>query len=193
MTLQSQSERSPPGLDLLCSTPTKLERRQHALLLWCKSSLMTSKLQFVTETLKFPSIVGPPLRVRANSYILISLSLLLLPLMSPPIPFRANSKLICKSQRQRNWCLIFELGNRIMWVMRKGWRKNYREGERQKRRQLDIKNELLCLFLSPYIQFVTILHFLLWKVQTRNSMTFKWKNCNILETFTFLLCKRLLH
>lgn len=120
---------------------------QRTLLLWCKSSLMTSKRQFVTETLKFPSIVGPPLRVRANSYILISLSLLLLPLMSPPIPFRANSKLICKSQRQRNWCLIFELGNRIMWVMRKGWKKDYRQGERQKRRQLDIKYELLCRFL----------------------------------------------
>lgn len=105
------------------------------MLLWCKSSLMTLKHPNLShwKSLKFPSIVSLPLRVRANSNILISLSLLRLPLLSPPISSRANSKLICNSQWQRNWCLILVLGNRIMWVMREGGQK--KETERQKKRE----------------------------------------------------------
>lgn len=87
-------------------------------------------LQFVTETLSnFPSIVSLPLQGRSNSNILIIFSLLLLPLPSPPISSRANSKLICNSHWQRNRCLILVLGNRIIQVMREWWKK-IRQGEK---------------------------------------------------------------
>lgn len=63
---------------------------------------------------------------------LISLFFLRLPLLSPPIFSRANSKLICNSQWQSNWCLIFELGNRIMrqWEM-EGRKKRQRGRKRE--------------------------------------------------------------
>lgn len=106
------------------------------MLLWCKSSLMTLKHPNLShwKSIKFPSIVSLPLWVRANSNILISLSLLRLPLLSPPISSRANSKLICNSQWQRNWCLILVLGNGIMWVMREEGQKKEREGGKKRQR-----------------------------------------------------------
>lgn len=71
---------------------------------------------------------------------LISLSVHRLPLLSPPISSRANSKLICNSQWWRNWCLILVLGNRIMWVIRE-WGKR----EAEKDGHFGMKNWLLCL------------------------------------------------
>lgn len=67
---------------------------------------------------RFPRVACFPLWARTNSNILVSLSLHHLPLLSPPISSRANSKLICNSQWQRNWCLILALGNGIMWEIR---------------------------------------------------------------------------
>lgn len=83
-----------PGWSLRCKTPAALERSQHSMLPWCKSSLMTLKRPNLSVKVSqiSPCIVSLPLRTRANSNMLISLSLLLLPLLSPPISSRANSK-----------------------------------------------------------------------------------------------------
>lgn len=95
----------------------------------------------------FPSIVSLPLRERANSDILIILSLLL-PLPSPPISSRANSKLICNSHWRRNWCLILVLGNRIIQLMREWWKKIRGRERGRKKGQFYMKNYFVLLLFS---------------------------------------------
>ena len=83
------------------------------------------------ELFPFPRRARGLIQTYSSAYLLLRL-----PLLSPPISSRANSELICNSRRRRNWCLILALGNRIMWVMREGRKKERkREGERQEKKR----------------------------------------------------------
>lgn len=124
----------------LLETRSTLERSQHSTLALMQIIIHDIPI-CIWKSLKCSSIVSLPLVLRAHSYTLISLSLLHLPLLSPPISSWANSQLICNSQWQKNWCLILGLGNIIMWVMREWWGRK----KRRQRKHFNMRKYLICL------------------------------------------------
>lgn len=109
---------------------------------WLKNELICHRNSHISPVL-FHSLCEK----RANSDILIILSLLL-PLPSPPISSRANSKLICNSHWWRNWCLILVLGNRIIQLMREWWKKIRGRERSRKKGRFYMKNYFILLLFS---------------------------------------------